>query len=339
MRCYSNYSPRSRADCKGHGFTLVELLVVIAIIGVLVALLLPAIQAAREAARRNSCVNNLKQLGLAMLNYESAHEQLPPGVMGRGTDGSPLPSSSGEVRTAYIVQVLPYLEQKNISDLYDFDLPWWNPVNQQVILGKELEAWSCPSDESQVFGGDEYKGSYGLNWGYNSYLEQGPNNAKEPLAPFYLSFGARLGQIVDGTSSTLAMMEMLQVPDERLTGQLDRRARLWNEDSSCYQISTRFAPNSNAPDEGVCEDRPDVGAPCIPTGSTPAARLEHHLVSRSRHPGGINVLLCDGSVHYITDGVDSTDDPANASPPLTAIQLGVWQAMSTMGGGEIVQIP
>ena len=127
-----------------HGFTLVELLVVIAIIGVLVALLLPAVQAAREAARRTQCINHLKQLGLAMLNFEHARHHLPVGLLG------PPPGSStgGFMGHTALAFLLPYHEQGDVERLFDYEKHWLDPANHDATT-QQIFIYRCPSDDSQ----------------------------------------------------------------------------------------------------------------------------------------------------------------------------------------------
>ncbi len=147
--------------CCG-GFTLVELLVVIAIIGVLIALLLPAVQAAREAARRSTCLNNAKQMGLAILNYESAKAKLPSG--GEGTDWTnPANPVTGFDRHSTFTQLLPDMEQVALATTYDFDYGYNDPrapQNQQTAKGR-IEAFLCPSNAIRQadpfgYGGTDY---------------------------------------------------------------------------------------------------------------------------------------------------------------------------------------
>ena len=232
------------------GFTLVELLVVIAIIGILVALLLPAVQAAREAARRSQCINNLRQLGIAMLNYESTMGSLPPGNTGYDVERSTatrIQTLSGEPQTANVAFIMAYLEEAGLFAAYNFDQSTRDQFqNANSPVGQRLAVYQCPSDTPQsarscVNGaGEDWKGNYGINWGAWRQVCQLPANpvrvdpsapggsatapgphpecfgqaAKLRVAPFHLSFGAKIGQITDGTSKTLMMMEMVQVSSE-----------------------------------------------------------------------------------------------------------------------------
>jgi prepilin-type N-terminal cleavage/methylation domain-containing protein len=319
----------TRARRGAEGFTLVELLVVIAIIGILVALLLPAVQAAREAARGTSCSNKLKQFGLALQNYHDTHKQFPFGSMGVNPENGLYnwPAGKRPNRTPFCVYLFPYIEETAKYDLYEFDFAGIAQT-AGTVMGQRLEIWTCPSDTPELStscgGGNliETKGNYGVNWGYNSYWFPGPEGVARPAAPFYLSFGARIAQISDGTSNTLAMMEMLQAPSLAGTP-CDRRGRIWNEDSGCYQIMTKNTPNSAAPDNGRCVDRPEIGLPCINSGMGAGARDHQFLTARSRHPGGVRTLMCDASVHFVSDGIDAY----------------TWKALSTMSGSEVVEFP
>ena len=118
----------------------------------------------------------------------------------------------------------------------------------------------------------------------------------------------------------MAMIEMRQAPSEAGQG-VDRRGRIWNDDSSCYQVSTRVTPNSSAADNGRCVDRPEMKLPCVSTGSGP--KQDHTMAARSRHPGGVQTVMCDGSVHFVSDSID----------------LETWRALSSQDGGEVAAVP
>jgi prepilin-type processing-associated H-X9-DG protein len=289
----------------------VELLVVIAIIAVLIGLLLPAVQSARESARRMSCSNNLKQLGLAMHLYNDANKRLPPG-------NKPETSATGNpIRVPTVVYLLPYIEDRARADLYDFKKGW---VTQIQTVGQVIPPFQCPSDTSRVMdasdgaGGDR-KGSYGLNWGALRVSQQFSNTKLK--APFFANYGAKFGEITDGTSKTLLMMEMIQAPSE--IGQTpDRRARIWNPTGGTYQLTTRERPNDPNPDVSICVDRPEIGLPCTNNQNAD----QSSMLSRSRHPGGVAVALCDGSVQFVREAIDLT----------------TWQAASSMNGGETASL-
>ncbi len=338
---------QSKRDSSPTGFTLVELLVVIAIIGVLIALLLPAVQAAREAARRSQCTNNMRQLGIALQNYHSANKKFPPGNQERTTQ---FPNVA---KTPHVVFMLPYLEENTRFAIYDRKLDWnRQPVPVLEELRSPLPSYQCPSSEQYAMiqtSGDptnsddfnDSKGSYGVNWGMYRYDLQydfrvlGRDKAGDAStlpdmrqrAPFAQNFGAKLGQITDGSSHTLAMMEMLQAPSE---GEgVDRRGRIWNHIRGCYQISTALTPNGTTTLDGesvsvgdrtVCVNRPEIDLPCENPTDNP---LLTHIGSRSGHPGGVHATMCDASAHFVNDDID---------------QL-LWMKLSSRDGSEVAQLP
>jgi prepilin-type N-terminal cleavage/methylation domain-containing protein/prepilin-type processing-associated H-X9-DG protein len=309
-------------------FTLIELLVVIAIIAVLIALLLPAVQAAREAARRAQCVNNLKQLGLAVQNYHDVNLRFPIGTQGRDPVTGNYPTNY--YRQPFVVAVLPYIEQTGLSNSYNYQLIIFENVANNTTRLTKINVYNCPSDQSVLFAKPgaaplDVKGNYGINWGRNTFMVQGlpgsPSGLPGCVAPFFLTYGASMAEITDGTSNTLLMLELFQTtsPQNDATGTstLDRRGRIWNDDTATYEVSTKLAPNSPLPDDGFCVNDLPAKAPCInDTGSI----NNHTLASRSRHPGGINVLFCDGSVHFLKN----------------TINLKTYGDLSTKGSGEVI---
>ncbi len=314
------------------GFTLVELLVVIAIIGVLVALLLPAIQAARESARRTQCTNKMRQLGIALQNYHDTYKRFPIGSQGNNLDNATLLHSGGPIRLAFAIFLFPFIEEGTLFQRYDFTN---STLNQATVANSPFAVsqpcYTCPSDEPQQCtlcdqgNSVDFKGNYGVNWGPWTFDCQFVDSATQTRAnkctadsrvaarlhnaPFHIQYGAKMSQITDGTSKTLAMMEMVQIP--QLTA-CDRRGRIWNDDFGCYQITARYTPNSGSNDSSACEDRPNYH--CVDSTDVQEGRI----MSRSRHPGGVNVTMCDASVHFVSDSVS----------------LLAWQASSTMAGGE-----
>jgi prepilin-type N-terminal cleavage/methylation domain-containing protein len=345
-------------------FTLVELLVVIAIIGILVALLLPAIQAAREASRRSSCLNKIRQIAIAVTNFESAKKKYPTSVY-----MPDILNPTGNDGVSFYIQILPYIEGNTVYDLYD---PKIQPRKQLAkCFSRPEPTLQCPSDEpvqvpyalgftpadpaTGLGTGDtaqDYKGNYGINWGTSRFNQQSPvwnftTNSNLPglPGPFEdpetintptgtkdVSKHIKVRQISDGLSHTLMVLEMRQAPTGGPPNSLiDRRARLWIPVSGTFQISTLLLPNSarcdatsNAadskrgcgPDIAACPDAPLDSMPCADGGG--AANFT--LASRSRHPGGVMVAMCDVSCRFVANDVD----------------LAIWRAIASRAGNETI---
>lgn len=300
------------------GFTLVELLVVVAIIGVLVALLLPAVQAAREAARRMSCGNNLKQLGLAMHNYHDANKTFPPGLI------------SDPEWTYLLYYVMPFIEQTSLHAGLDearatHVRPWYTNAKTtwpQVVQGRPIPEFVCPSDgmggitkgvTNSIQGADpnamqlyvtNYLGIFsGLNDG-DTWAEAANSPAfdKTQRAVFGQDRGTKIKKVTDGTSKTLMMAEYLTgLPN-------DIRGFAFTFRSGSEFLHVALTPNSSSPDHlldhyHLCfpeMNRPELNLPCICGAAT-----SNTSASRSRHGGGVQGLLCDGSVQFFTDEIDS----------------------------------
>jgi prepilin-type N-terminal cleavage/methylation domain-containing protein/prepilin-type processing-associated H-X9-DG protein len=316
------------------GFTLVELLVVIAIIGILVALLLPAIQAAREAARRSQCVNNLKQLGVAMHNYHDTKKRLPIGAYSccNGT---------------WQMEILTFIEEQQLADLYVWqpeEFTWYEPayeyhaldlsktppIRNREVVTKRIETLTCPSDEPQVASGVApgvvvTMHNYVANFGNTDHTGRNYKLASNPLHVAYRGSPmvgqdsvpdhkkySKFNRITDGLSKTLLFSETVQGQEE------DYRGLTWWGWSAGFE--TLFAPNASDPDTlqqaGYCIDHP-MNPPCDGESSSNPKKAG----ARSRHNGGVNAVMCDGSVQFITDSVD----------------LSTWRAASTTQGEEVYQ--
>jgi len=286
---------------KSRGFTLVELLVVIAIIGVLVALLLPAVQSAREAARRTSCVNNLKQMGIAFHNYHDTYRTFP------NMDNGGIPGAFNGASA--FAAVLPFLEQGNAYQLYNFGLGNSDPANRAVV-SQEIDVFLCPSSvmrrevpKSGCDDNDRAPGTYATCSG--SLSPWGADNNGAIVNSLTGSTG--MSHLTDGTSNTLLIGEASwNLKDYTFTsgpcsGEVRWGFTYW---SSPYPLATGFS--TQAP------FNPDSGG---------SAMLSHF---RSDHPGGIvNFAMCDGSIQGISDTISQV----------------VLDGLGTRAGGEVVDLP
>ena len=291
------------------GFTLVELLVVIAIIGILIALLLPAVQAAREAARRMSCSNNLKQIGLALHMYHDTHKRLPPGWIAFN------PSTGqqhwfGEPGWGWAARILPYMEQGTVYEtLIDLTKPITDSVHQQARL-TQLSVFRCPSDTGDgtftLQGGGPYVGSGGgfqpvelavgcyLGvFGTKDFHEVCPSGACDGGGTLFFQRGVRFAEISDGLSQTFAVGE--------------RSAKLAPGTWLGMVTGGQHAPAR------VC------GVATYPPNSEQEETHYFHNFS-SRHPSGTHFVSADGSVHLIAETINEA----------------TYHALCTRGAGDVV---
>jgi prepilin-type N-terminal cleavage/methylation domain-containing protein/prepilin-type processing-associated H-X9-DG protein len=342
-------------DTKRRGFTLVELLVVIAIIGVLVALLLPAVQAAREAARRTQCVNHLKQISLALHNYHDVHLVLPFGK-GASYAGAPV-----YARWSAQALFLPFMEQVNLQGTIDFNSPpetpgmagvinfmpaYQTPTRVNSVPSRvRIAGFLCPSDISPVGdwpGQNNYAGNQG-SWLCDrsdspaAATDVSPSET-QPGMLYFLS-KVRLADVLDGLSNTALFSEHLRgsgSPHPRsdmfvIPHQTSRDATF----QTCTTINTATATPLTSKwgwswvmGENCCTLYNHVSQPntntCagFPFPGT-MTNMAMQVPPSSYHPGGVNMAMGDGSVRFCPNTVD----------------LLVWRAVGTRAGGEAAQLP
>ncbi len=338
---------------KEKAFTLVELLVVITIIGILIALLLPAVQAAREAARRMQCTNNLKQIGLAMHNFESQYRTFPPGTMTKKQFSNAYTAETGPgYEWVYLLHfLLPYVEMQSYYDALGGPLfqlqnpshdasPWFD-VPAAAVQNQSIPPFLCPSDG---LGGGVCNAAttLGTVLAKSNYLGifSGTNNTEAFSVPhaqrravFRFHDGTPIAEIQDGTSNTVAVAEYLTG-----TSTKDLRGWFYTNRAACQFLFVTLAPNSHLPDNTMFCDVPTYSeTPNDPTSNLPCEAAggtygpNDYASPRSRHSGGVNAVFCDGSVHFISENIESFV-PANINE-----EPGAWQKLGWIADGYAIE--
>ncbi len=330
-------TPRPRT-----GFTLIELLVVIAIIGILVALLVPAVQKVRDAAARAQCANNLKQIGLALHSYHDTYKKFPPGYVDRNTNPASTPDNDLGPGWGWASFLLPYLELGNVYNQINFNVPVGTGVNKQVSQ-MALPIFQCPADPYQqtipvydsnfttpivMIAHGNYVGCNGWEECFNNAGGAGQGQGADGLAGglgqagnglFYRNSRNTIASVTDGLSNTI-------VAGER-SG--DHSPSTWTgavAGGRCPAWMATQPPTPYAPPPGPAYDNADFGeafvlAHCnathLPSADFPIFDPDTFY---SMHGGpGANFLFGDGSVHFLTSGIN----------PYT------YQYLATIAGGEV----
>lgn len=324
---------------RRRGFTLIELLVVIAIIAILIALLLPAVQQAREAARRIQCRNNLKQIGLALHNYESTHRLWPE------QSGTPQPGYLYNMpRSSWMTSILPYFDQANLYQGYNWSRDWQDPVNQTAVTMR-LAIYDCPSAPARpgfeytvlvdyadpvsttpILGTRSYY--YGATTDYTNIGGIGTNlnnSLPQPIpspttSGILMSKAVALSAVTDGLSNTMLVTECAGRPNLYQRGKLvpdGATPKSWSGSSTHpFPVGGVWASHN----KGFLIDGALANAATNSTPGVAPVNYSNDNEVYSFHPGGANVLMADGSVRMVAE----------------SMSLQVLCAMATRAGGEVV---
>jgi prepilin-type N-terminal cleavage/methylation domain-containing protein len=338
---------------SARGFTLIELLVVIAIIAVLIALLLPAVQQAREAARRTQCKNNMKQMGLALANYESSFKCFPPGRLGNyvGTTWT-------DSWVSWPTMILPYIDQANLYNQWNFNAIWSDPSNAQIV-GTSIAAYRCPSSpyptaadfnstNSPQPAGTDYAGTASVSSKY--YIAMGTVCGPYPLmcgsdsangaqyrqgvlrkpgtpgAAYGVFPPCTYAAITDGTSNTISVFESSGVPyaygagkrlisPPNLTGTVN--AADYNVGASGQYV---YTGGTGWADPGKVTGVKGCNTAGTARGTAPLVPMNgcNDSEAYSFHVGGVHAAVADGSVRFLSENMD----------------LGVFANLVTVAGGQ-----
>jgi prepilin-type N-terminal cleavage/methylation domain-containing protein len=345
---------------KSKGFTLVELLVVIAIIGILVALLLPAVQAAREAARRSSCSNNLHQIGIGLHNYADVYQRFPPAAIWKRQRGGGQPASGDQRNFTWIALILPFIEQRPLYEQINFSLPLGaqgTPTFQVIndgtntpISSKLVPTMVCPSDPG-FQGGPEnahglawsnYSGAEGYDWWFRGQHELS--------GVFNLNTAVKFQDIKDGTSNTIAVCETSTSgfdpkpgrPGHTRSG--DGISRPGGQGNHVFRCLLLACNTNDDVHQAWRLPRPDGTIQGFWWRGGPFAMQPTYLHcfginnnwpgAHSRHPGGAQAVFADASTKFLSENIDYPGEQTNG----WTRGAGVWGAINTYAGKETVSL-
>lgn len=344
LRARNPHSRKGSPPPLSPGFTLVELLVVIAIIGILISLLLPAVQQARESGRRISCVSNLKQIGLAIQSYTDAHGVLPASGLveaktlqyydNGGMATYPVFDQRSGKMISWEVLILPFIEEGNLYDQFDLSKNVLEQPNEPQR--QSVPVYMCPSDAAQgryFVDNDVTKGKWFAKGNYAAYDSPMHSDLQLLFPAALISTGQKPSKIVDGMSKTLAATEVRtrdDVQDERGVWALpwngatllaadihDDRAAAGGSFLYGFQPQAAFMyqvqlPNTTGPNEDVLVICPDSSLPGAQLENMPCIRWQWNLgyagyisaAPRSNHVGGVNCVFLDGHIGFLPNDID-----------------------------------